>query len=112
MTLLEVADKLGVKEATVQRYESGAIKNLKYDTITALSDVLRCDPAYLMGWTDEVENLYEKLDPIDKAEIRGEMRNMLKAEKYKTRDAPTIAKDAADTIATAAEVFSGGTRVK
>ena len=32
-TLLYIADQLGVKEATAQRYESG-------------------DPAYLMGWQD------------------------------------------------------------
>ena len=28
-TLLEVAEMLGVKEATMQRYESGEIKNMK-----------------------------------------------------------------------------------
>ena len=28
MTLLEVANALGVREATAQRYESGEIKNL------------------------------------------------------------------------------------
>ena len=29
LTLLDVADALGVKEATAQRYESGEIKNIK-----------------------------------------------------------------------------------
>lgn len=52
MTLLEVANKLGVKEATVQRYESGIIKNLKYDTIVALSEIFGCSPVELMGWED------------------------------------------------------------
>ena len=33
LTLLEVADALGVKEATAQRYESGAIKSIGHDTI-------------------------------------------------------------------------------
>ena len=49
-TLLYVAEKLGVKEATMQRYESGAIKNIKHDTIVKLADILNCNPAYLMGW--------------------------------------------------------------
>lgn len=51
-TLLYVADLLGVKEATVQRYESGEIKNIKHETIISLSNILKCDPAYLMGWQE------------------------------------------------------------
>ena len=53
MTLLELANKLGVSEGTVQRYESGNIKNLKYDTIVNLANVFGCTPAYLMGWDDD-----------------------------------------------------------
>ncbi|KAA0944181.1 helix-turn-helix domain-containing protein [Sporosarcina sp. ANT_H38] len=49
-TLLEVGERLGRTEATVQRYESGNIKNLKADTIQELADVYRVSPAYLMGW--------------------------------------------------------------
>ena len=51
-TLAQIADMLNVKEATVQRYESGEIKNLKHDTIVNLANILKCSPAYLMGWTD------------------------------------------------------------
>jgi len=53
MTLLDVANRLGVSEGTVQRYESGNIKNLKYDTIVSLSNIFGCTPAYLMGWDEE-----------------------------------------------------------
>lgn len=53
LTLLDVADAIGVKEATVQRYESGAIKNIGHETICKLSDVLHCSPSYLLGF-DEV----------------------------------------------------------
>ena len=51
-TLLYVAEQLQIKEATMQRYESGAIKNIKHETITKLAQILKCDPSYLMGWTD------------------------------------------------------------
>lgn len=51
-TLAEIADIIGVKEATVQRYESGEIKNIKHDTITKLAEILKCSPSYLMGWDD------------------------------------------------------------
>lgn len=52
LTLLEIADFLGVKEATAQRYESGAIKSIGHETITRLSEILKCSPSYLMGWED------------------------------------------------------------
>lgn len=51
-TLLYMADQLGVKEATVQRYESGDIKNIKHETVVSIAKILQCDPAYLMGWQD------------------------------------------------------------
>ena len=53
LTLLQVAEQLGVSEATVQRYESGGIKNLKHETVMALSEILKCSPAYLMGWDED-----------------------------------------------------------
>lgn len=53
ITLLEIANRLGVSEATVQRYESGKIKKLKYETMSALANMLDVSPEYLMGWADE-----------------------------------------------------------
>lgn len=50
LTLAEVAEYLGVKEATAQRYESGTIKNIKHETIISLSELFHCSPEYLMGW--------------------------------------------------------------
>lgn len=52
LTLLEVADSIGIKEATVQRYESGNIKNIKHETICKLAELFSCDPCYLMGWSN------------------------------------------------------------
>ena len=54
-TLAELAEKVGLRDATIQRYESGEIQNIKKDTILKLAEVLRCSPGYLMGWT-ELEN--------------------------------------------------------
>lgn len=58
-TLLQLSELLGVKEATVQRYESGEIKNIKHETIVALAEILKCSPQYLMGWSNK---LYEDED--------------------------------------------------
>jgi transcriptional regulator with XRE-family HTH domain len=53
LTLKEVAEKLGVKDATVQRYESGSIKNMKYETIASLAEILNVPPSWLLGWDDD-----------------------------------------------------------
>ena len=63
MTLLQVADALHVKEATAQRYESGDIKNIKHETVTQLADIFNCNPAYLMGWTDDPAIISEQAAP-------------------------------------------------
>lgn len=52
MTLAELGRKIGKTEATVQRYESGNIKNLKNDTIESIAKALNVNPAFLMGWVD------------------------------------------------------------
>lgn len=57
MTLLDVANLIGVKEATVQRYESGEIKNLKQNTIAKLAEIFGTPPAYLMGWEEKNDKL-------------------------------------------------------
>lgn len=51
-TLAELAEKVGLRDATIQRYESGEIQNIKKDTIIKLAQVLKCTPGYLMGWTE------------------------------------------------------------
>ena len=53
LTLLQLAEKTGVREATVQRWESGNIKTIKYETMELLAHALNCTPQYLMGWEEE-----------------------------------------------------------
>lgn len=53
MTLADLAAKLNKTEATIQRYESGSIKDPPHNMVVKLSKVLNCDPNYLMGWIDE-----------------------------------------------------------
>ena len=60
MTLKQVADSIGVSEATAQRYESGAINNLKYETAVALANLFHVSPQYLLGWDDSpISPIYE-----------------------------------------------------
>lgn len=62
-TLKEIADKIGVSEGTMQRYESGYIKVIPYDHIVNLAELYDVEPAYIMGWQAE----YKKSDlhPVD-----------------------------------------------
>lgn len=52
-TLAYVAEKVGVSEATMQRYESGVIKNPTQPRIAALARALSVDVNYLMAWDDD-----------------------------------------------------------
>lgn len=67
LTLAEVAGALGVKEATAQRYESGAIKHIKHETIVELGRILHCSPSYLMGWEERPDNYPENLMPVSRS---------------------------------------------
>lgn len=57
LTLAELAERIGVTEATVQRYESGAIKNIKHCTIQRISDVLDVPPSYLLDVYSESDSI-------------------------------------------------------
>lgn len=53
-TYQDLADKTGISKSSLQRYETGAIKNLSYDKIFKLSEALEVTPKY---FTD-LENDY------------------------------------------------------
>ena len=50
LTLAQIADMMGVSEATVQRWESGNIKSVRYDKIDKLAQVLKVEPSEIIGW--------------------------------------------------------------
>lgn len=53
LTQTELADKIGVKHPAIHKYESGAITNLKRDTIGALAAALNVKPSWLMCMDEE-----------------------------------------------------------
>lgn len=55
MTLEDVAQKAGVSAATISRWESGDIANMRRDRIVSLARALQISPAVIMGWSGPPE---------------------------------------------------------
>lgn len=55
LTMADVAKACGVSEATVSRWESGDIGNMKRSSIAALAKVLQISPSVIVGIQDETE---------------------------------------------------------
>lgn len=52
LTMKELANLVGVSEATISRWESGDIENMKRDKISALVKVLGIPLEVIMEWED------------------------------------------------------------
>lgn len=76
LTMLEVAKAIGVSEATISRYESGNIKNMRRDRIEKYAKVLKINPALLIGVNDTTEDqddlsiLMQKYDNIRPVKLK------------------------------------------
>lgn len=71
ITQKEVADFVGVSEATVSRWESGHIDNMRRDRIAALSKILRLSPLAIMGIDDtDLSTRLPDMVPIDARTFR------------------------------------------
>lgn len=68
LTMLDVAKKVGVSEATVSRWESGEIANMKRDRILLLADALKVTPGFIMGLDENPDTLnifsFDNIHPI------------------------------------------------
>lgn len=59
LTMKQVADAVGVSEATVSRWESGEIANMRRSRIVKLASILNLSPLDLMNWEGE-EQAFDK----------------------------------------------------
>ena len=90
----QIAEKLGVSPATIYRYESNDIMNMRIDKLEPIAKVLRTTPAYLMGWDEAIENNtdtqqrqllsnYNKLDNTDQTQLVDYSEELVNSDKYK-----------------------------
>ena len=75
LTLKELAARIGVTESTAQRYESGHIKNMNYETVVALSNIFVESPGYIMGWEDAPQILADDITDLERDIIRAYRRS-------------------------------------
>lgn len=67
---------MGVSEATVQRWESGNIKNIRQERISKLAEVLHVTPASLMGWESPESAIpagFQPIPPMKKIPLVGQI---------------------------------------
>ncbi|MBR3053131.1 MAG: helix-turn-helix domain-containing protein [Firmicutes bacterium] len=60
LTMKELADRVGVSEGTISRWEGGQIQNMKRDKIARLSEALEVPPSVLMNWEEYDAERIEK----------------------------------------------------
>ena len=87
LTQRQVANQVGVTEATVSRWELGDIDNMRRDKIASLANALKVSPLLIMG-IDDTEQIYkpvnsDELELLDDycgvdVEDRNMIRSMLK----------------------------------
>ena len=87
LTQKEVADYVGVSEATLSRWESGEIKNLRRNRIAALAKILDVSPSVIVGDDAYFETLEAEMDALSE-----------QVEEYRRSGNPRIAEEAQERI--------------
>ena len=98
LTMKEVASAIGVSEATVSRWESGAIANMRRDRNALYADVLKTTPTFIMtGNAEEEPNATDKennpivldddaLELLEELKERPEMRTLFSVSRKATKE--------------------------
>lgn len=105
LTQKDVYEQLGISQSTFSSWEVGksepdAITFLKLCKIYNVNDILlEFTGESTSNETSAEKKMFDMLDSEDRAEIRGEMKQMLKAPKYQT-STETMFNDIAEEIST------------
>lgn len=109
LTMKQVAEAVGVSEATVSRWESGQIANMRRDRISTYAKVLQVRPTFIMtGEIDSPETqkapTLNKKDERDIAKTLGQLKETLENEEGLMFDGNPMTDEAKESILAAMEV--------
>ncbi len=109
LTMKQVAEAVGVSEATVSRWESGQIANMRRDRISTYAKVLQVRPTFIMtGELDSPETqkapTLNKKDERDIAKTLGQLKETLENEEGLMFDGNPMTDEAKESILAAMEV--------
>ena len=65
LTLEDLASKVNTTAQTIYKYENNIITNIPSDKIELLAANLDSTPAFLMGWSAEIENKKREFSPFN-----------------------------------------------
>ena len=68
LTQLELAQKVGLTESSISRYESGKIATMPTSTVNKICSILKIEPSELLGLTPENSFEYDLKDILTSAE--------------------------------------------
>ena len=87
LTQKELAEKLGLKDSAIAKYENGRVENIKREIIKEMARIFDCNPLWLMGvegvsntvpkYTPDIQEviaLYSKLNDEQKASVLNTMK--------------------------------------
>ncbi len=118
MSQEELGNRVGVNKAAVQKWESGAVQNIKRSTLKQLSELFNISPTELLAFGKEpspaapelasdVRDLvtaYDRLNPNGKTKVKDYLEDLVGNPKYTAApdssgaDNTNIGSDIADTI--------------
>lgn len=109
LTMKQVAEAVGVSEATVSRWESGQIANMRRDRIGTYAKVLQVRPTFIMTGEPESPKTQKaptlnKKDERDIAKTLGQLKETLENEEGLMFDGNPMTDEAKESILAAMEV--------
>lgn len=70
MTMKELADKVGLSESTISKYESGDIKSVDVELLARIANAISCKPENLTEWGSEQERIEHKEEMYGKRQAK------------------------------------------
>ena len=91
LTQEELGKKLGLQKSAIAKYENGRVENIKRNIIVNMAEILKCSPAYLMGWdtedkkkldSPEILTHYRELNALGRLEATKRVEELTHISKY------------------------------